>query len=63
MEERFVDIETRLAYQDHTLETLNAVVTSQGEQIDRLERRLQELQELVAGVLPDLPRTWPSPKA
>jgi SlyX protein len=63
MEERFVDIETRLAYQDHTLETLNAVVTSQGEQIDRLERRLQELQELVAGVLPDLPRTWPPPKA
>jgi SlyX protein len=62
MEERFVDIETRLAYQDLTLETLNAVVTSQGEQIDRLERRLQELQELLAQVLPDLPRTGPSPK-
>jgi SlyX protein len=37
MEERFVDLETRLTYQERTIEELNEVVTRQQGQIDVLE--------------------------
>ncbi len=44
MEERLEFLETRLAYQDQTVEALNEVVTRQQDQIDRLERELKLLQ-------------------
>lgn len=40
MEERFVDLETRLTYQERTIEELNEVVTRQQGQIDTLEEKL-----------------------
>lgn len=40
MEERFVDLETRLIYQERTIEELNEVVTRQQGQIDNLEEKL-----------------------
>ncbi len=36
-ENRFVDIETRIAYQEDTIQQLNDVVTKQQKQIDQLE--------------------------
>ncbi len=44
MEERLEFLETRLAYQDQTVEALNEVVTRQQDQIDRLEHELKLLQ-------------------
>lgn len=44
MEDRLEKLETRLAYQDQTVEALNEVVTRQQDQIDRLERSLQALE-------------------
>ncbi len=46
MEERLELLETRLAYQDQTVEALNEVVTRQQDQIDRLERELQLLKDV-----------------
>ncbi|MES2801329.1 MAG: SlyX family protein [Bdellovibrionota bacterium] len=37
LEQRLVDLETKIAYQDHVIEDLNAVVISQQKQIDQLE--------------------------
>ena len=49
MEDRFERLETRLAYQDKTVEALNEVVTRQQAQIDRLERELQALRDVFDG--------------
>ncbi|MBL4852521.1 MAG: SlyX family protein [Gammaproteobacteria bacterium] len=50
-ENRLIDIETRIAYQEDTIQQLNDVVTKQQRQIDRLEdlaklltQRYQSLQ-------------------
>ena len=50
-ENRLIDIETRIAYQEDTIQQLNDVVTKQQRQIDRLEdlaklltQRCQSLQ-------------------
>ena len=37
-EQRFVDLETKLAYQEHLLLELNDIITKQQENIMRLER-------------------------
>ncbi len=49
MEDRFEKLETRLTYQDKTVEALNEVVTRQQTQIDRLERELQSLKDVFDG--------------
>ena len=43
LEQRITELETRLSYQDHTIEQLNEVVTAQQRQIDRLETGLRGL--------------------
>jgi SlyX protein len=40
MEERFIDLETRLVYQERTIEELNEVIIRQQGQIDVLEEKL-----------------------
>lgn len=49
LEQRIIELETRLSYQDHTIEQLNEVVTAQQRQIDRLEAGLRGLREQQAG--------------
>jgi len=44
-EKRLVGIETKLAYQEDTLQTLNDVVSRQQMQIDQLERTCKLLLE------------------
>ncbi|MDX8406131.1 MAG: SlyX family protein [Mariprofundus sp.] len=44
MENRIIELETRLSYQDYTIGELNEVVTRQQEQIDQLEAALQTLR-------------------
>ena len=41
-------LEARLMFQDATIETLNATVTAQWQEIDALKRRLKALSEQLA---------------
>jgi SlyX protein len=43
--ERIDALETRIAYQDDTIETLNETITAQWKQIDALTRQMEELRE------------------
>ena len=45
--ERITDLETRSAFQEHAFEELSEVVAEQMRQIDKLEKRLEELKEKV----------------
>jgi SlyX protein len=47
-EARIVELETRQAFQEHTVEELNGVLISQQQQIDRLESQLVRLQKKFA---------------
>ena len=44
LSERIDVLETRLAYQDETIETLNQTITAQWKQIDALTRQLAEVK-------------------
>ena len=44
-EERFVDIEIKLAHQEDTVEQLNQAVYQQGRRIDQLEAMVSQLAE------------------
>ncbi len=52
MDERLIEIETKVAYQEHTISELNDVIYRQQQQIDQLERickaltdRMQDMAE------------------
>ena len=45
LSDRIDALETRLTFQDETIETLNKVITAQWKQIDALTRQLAELSE------------------
>ena len=45
LSERIDALETRLTFQDETIETLNKTITSQWKQIDALTRQLAVLSE------------------
>ncbi|MDD1532537.1 MULTISPECIES: SlyX family protein [unclassified Bradyrhizobium] len=45
LSERIDTLETRLAYQEDTIETLNQTITAQWKQIDLLTRKIAELGE------------------
>ena len=45
LSERIDALEARLAYQDQTIEQLNATITAQWKQIDALTRQLSALTE------------------
>ena len=44
MENRLIELETRLAFQDHTLQALNAVVVRQSQEIAVLTREVEALK-------------------
>ena len=43
MQQRIAELETQLAFQEDTLQTLNAIVTRQQQQIDKLNHDIQSL--------------------
>lgn len=47
-EDRFIDLETRIAYQEATLRDLNDVIAQQQKQIERLEQTCRALIERMA---------------
>ncbi len=46
VEERFQALESKVLYQDRTIEELNEVVTRQQDQIDKLEAEFERLRAL-----------------
>jgi len=54
MEKRLIEVETRLAFQDDTLQALNAVVVRQQQEIDRLRREIEALKSQLKAMAPGL---------
>ena len=52
MESRIIELETKLAYQEHTLEELNQIVIKQQNEILTLTLGLQKLNEQLKQVAP-----------
>lgn len=60
--DRIEALETRIAFQDQTIEDLNAAITAQWQVIDQLTRKVTQLEEQVrAGVHIADPSTEPPP--
>jgi SlyX protein len=60
--ERLEALETRIAFQDQTIEELNATITAQWRQIDLLTRKLDQMEQQVrSGVHIADPSTEPPP--
>ena len=57
-EQRMIDIEEKLAHQEHTLDEVNAVLTDQQAQLTRLELICQSLAEKLRTMssVPDVDR-------
>lgn len=55
MEERLIDLESRLAYQDQAISELNDVITNQQETIMKLERLCASLSARMAALAEALP--------
>ena len=45
-----VDLQTQLAFQDHTINELNDVIASQQQQIDKLQLQLKALSDRINGL-------------
>ena len=54
-EQRFVDLETKHAHQEHLLPELNDIITKQQENIMRLEKRCDSIIERVRSLTEALP--------
>lgn len=54
METRLVELETRVAFQEHTLQELNTVVAGQQQEILHLRRELEALRAQVRALAPAL---------
>lgn len=60
VEERFIALETRIAYQDKLLLELHEVLLERGRQVDLLEARVGALKkQLEAGAEPHVPNEPP----
>ncbi len=52
MEERLIDLESRLAFQEHTLQEINDIVAAQQQEIGILRLALQELDKRMRTMTP-----------
>lgn len=49
MEDRIVELETKISYQDHTIHELSDVIARQQKQIDRLEAEVKRIRDHLKG--------------
>ncbi len=61
LSERIDALETKLAFQDETIETLNQTITAQWQQIDALARQLASLGERLREAEAQAPATTEEP--
>jgi|GEM_PF-3245257 len=47
MDEKWIEMETKLSYQEYMLDQLNGVVTTQQERIEQLESEITRMESLV----------------
>lgn len=60
--ERIVDLEIKLAYQDHVIRELDALVRAFGDRLDRAERELKTIKDaLISPEVPLGPQNEPPP--
>jgi SlyX protein len=59
--DRIDALETRLTFQDETIETLNKTITAQWQQIDALSRQLANLAERLQAAEAHAPGDEPPP--
>ena len=52
MEERLIELETRLAFQEDAIHHLNQTVADQRRQIDALEQRIEQLKQRLQSLNP-----------
>ena len=52
MEEKLIDLESRIAFQDQTIDTLNQVVTQQQSQLDNLTEEVEQLRGRLKALAP-----------
>lgn len=52
LESKLIDLESKLAFQDDTIEKLNSVVTQQQVQLDHLNLQVEKLQEWIKNLQP-----------
>jgi SlyX protein len=55
-ESRLIELETKLAFAEDLLETLNQTVARQQGQIDSLQQQLRLLHQQIQDATPDAPR-------
>ena len=54
MKERIIELETRLAFQEQTIQALNGALIDQQRQIDAVQKELQRLHQRIGALgLPD----------
>lgn len=53
--EKFIDVETRMAFQDDTIQQLSDVIYRQQQQIDQLDKTVQLLVDRMQDLMHDLP--------
>ena len=53
-EQRIIDLETRLTYQERLIEELNDVILTDNRRIDELEKRLNAWQKALDSLGPEL---------
>lgn len=54
MDDRLIELESRIAFQDHTLQELNEVIVRQQREIDDLRRDLEVLRTQLKALAPAL---------
>lgn len=54
MDDRLIELESRIAFQDHTLQELNEVIVRQQREIDGLRRELEVLRAQFQALAPAL---------
>ena len=54
MDDRLIELESRIAFQDHTLQELNEVIVRQQREIDELRRELEALRAQLKALAPAL---------
>jgi SlyX protein len=57
MDTRMSELEVKLSFAEDLLETLNATVYRQQQQIDRLQREVRELREQIRAAAPAEPHS------
>jgi SlyX protein len=60
-DERFMDVDVKLAFQERLIHELDTLVRGFGERLDKAERELRELKQSIAPPVPIGPANEPPP--